>query len=57
VGNEEILNSQSVGPDTIAYTGRHDLLGAPPSDSEQKFYRRPIDERAGKRPQFLDDAI
>ena len=57
VGNEEILRSQSVGSDAIAYTRRHDLLGTPPSDSKQKFNGRAIDERAGKRPEFLDDAI
>ena len=45
--DERIAVGEAAAADAVSYTGRHDLLGASPSDAEEEFEGGAIDIRMG----------
>jgi hypothetical protein len=55
VGDEGLAISESIGADAVHYAGSHDLLSASPADAEQELDSSPVDVRAGKTAEPLED--
>jgi hypothetical protein len=57
MGNHSIPIGQTIGADTVRDTRSHDLLRPPPTHTQKKLQRCPVDKRTRKRVELTDNVV